>query len=248
MTYRDDVEALKQRLDEAERENEALRAENAALKRGIAPKVIDAGKILGVPTRIRVERTLDGEMPASAHKELATIVRSAIGSRGSVISLGSTLVVRVRGNREARMFELRVTAKDGKTRISIDEKLGQVAGGILGGVGGGLGIGGLSGIFGPLLMTFGLMTAFLAAPFWLLGSVALARWLYATIAKRRETAHIELVAKLAEAALRAIDARRPASAARIRVESAETPEAKTADGAPAEAEAPGPPARRTAER
>lgn len=220
MTYRDDVEALKSRLDEAERENEALRAENAALKRGIAPKVIDAAKVLGVPTRIRIERSLDGELPASAHRELAAIVRGRIGARGSVISVGTTLVVRIRGNREARMFELRVAAKDGKTRITLDEKLGAVAGGILGGIGGGVGLGGLAGVLTPVTLAYGLLGALAIAPLWLGASIAFARWLYASIAERRQAAHVELVAELAEAAHTALEASRPGGAARVRVEAA----------------------------
>jgi hypothetical protein len=229
VTYRDDVEALKARLDEAERENEALRTENAALKRGIAPRVIDAGKILGAPTRIRVERVLDGEVPASAHRELAAIVRSALGLRGSVISLGNTLVVRVRGNREARMFELHVIAKDEKTTITIDEKLGSVAGGILGGIGGGAGFGGLGAILPWVAGMYGPTDALLAASLWLGAVFAGARWLYGTIASRRQAAHVELVAKLAEAVQEALETQRPQTAARVRVEpDAEAPTVEAA--------------------
>lgn len=228
MAYRDDVEALKQRLDEAERENADLRTENEALRRGIAPKIVDAGRVLGLRTRLRIERTFHGELPASTHAEIARRVRAVLGVKGSAISLGKTLVVRTRSQREARAFELRVTAKDGRTTITVDEKLGQLAGGLLGGIGGGLGLGGLGGVVALVhAVTDPIVTA-LAAPLWILGALGVARALYGAIAQRRQARHVELVQELGAVVQAALDAQRPPTTARVRV--AEGPAAEGRDG------------------
>lgn len=231
MSYRDELSALQSKLDEAEAELDALRAENAALRRGIAPRIAESGtlgRVLGAPSRLRIERTLDGELPASAHRELARIAQRAIGVRGSVISLGNVLVVRTRARRDGRFVQVRITAKGGATHVVVEEDLGQAAGGIFGGIGGGVGFGGLGAIVPAVMLATSPWVAVVAAPLWLGLVYGFARVLFASIAERRKNAHVELVGELARVAQDALEPPREIARARVRIES-ETDDAP-ADG------------------
>jgi eukaryotic-like serine/threonine-protein kinase len=81
--------------------------------------------LLGSPTRILVEATIDGEMPERDYDLVLDIIRREIGEVGQIGSVGRTFSWSVSG-RERRM-QISVMPRNGKTTIRVDEQLGHDA-------------------------------------------------------------------------------------------------------------------------
>jgi len=104
---------------------------------------------LGAPTVLRLERTIDGEVPADEFEQLVLEIQSQLGQVGSATTIGRTLQWTVQGadRRRAatRTVQVTISPRDGRTTIRIEERLRGLAGGLFGGLMGGLG-GGMSGV------------------------------------------------------------------------------------------------------
>ena len=98
---------------------------------------------VGAPTRLTLERTIDGEVPADEYEAMVLEMNRVLGLVGSASTLGRTLqwtaqgVTRRRGSQ--RMVQITVTPRNGRTTIRIEEPLSGLAGGLFGGLMGGLG-------------------------------------------------------------------------------------------------------------
>lgn len=202
MSYRDDLDASQARVAALETELAEARAQIDKLE-GKAPsqalvKVDDqallatsraahptSSKWLGAPASLKLERVLDGEIPESAYADLIEAIRHALRNVGTVSVLPGSLAwsANTPGNGVGPFVDVYFTIRDGQTTIHIDEKLGNLAGGIFGGVGAGVGIGGLMAPIStlwiaPILVPF-------AIPLWLGGTYVACRKLYRNRAKAR---------------------------------------------------------------
>jgi len=124
------------------------------------------GGVLGAPTRVQIERVVDGIVPAEEFDFLLDEIRTALGRVGYAATAGSSLYWTARKPKEPmRGFDLgnlwetmqsedapdilvRIVTRQGQTRIRIEQRMGDMAGGIFGGVWGGGGGGGVAVILG----------------------------------------------------------------------------------------------------
>ena len=81
--------------------------------------------LLGSPTRIVVEATIDGEMPERDYDLVLDIIRREIGEVGQIGSVGRTFSWSVSGRE--RNLQISVMPRGGKTTIRVDEQLGHDA-------------------------------------------------------------------------------------------------------------------------
>ncbi|MDQ3035916.1 MAG: hypothetical protein M3Y87_26165 [Myxococcota bacterium] len=219
MAYRDEADALRARIEQLESELGALRGEHASLRgtrredsspRGLGERLL-GGKVV-----IAQSRELDVVLSASDHDGVLDAMRSALGSIGETNVVGSTLAWRIGPPRTQRVVEVVISARDGRTKIRIVERLGSLAGGLFGGVVGGAGGGGL-GVVVPLLAMFDPALAFVAAPAWVAGVYSIVRSAYGRTARRRERELASLMDEL-ERTIRASARNEPPQ---VRVASAE---------------------------
>lgn len=144
-------------------------------------------RILGAPPTIKLERTLAGELPSSEFEALVPEIQAAADAHGQANLLGHTLTWRSSTPQNERSLQVTVSARDGKTRITIEERLhglaGGLYGGILGGVGGGVGLGVGFGVGLGALGSALFATIFPAVVIG--GSYVLARTVYTSTARRR---------------------------------------------------------------
>ncbi len=136
----------------------------------------------GVPTRILVERVVEGELTDADCVTLIEEVRNTITTTGIVSTLGrsvSWVSQGAPGTAGARDLQVTITMRGGQTRIVIREGLARLIGGVFGGVGGGVGGGGMGPIMGG--SAGGLhapQLALVLMPLWFLGVFAGARSIY----------------------------------------------------------------------
>lgn len=223
MGYRDEREALRQRVDELERE---LAETQAELRRG-APSSTAINPLVGGPTRIRVERELPGELDEETIAKIVAHLRREVGEVGRLERIGSSVAWSTTG-RTGRLVELTLETSEGGTRLRVTEPLhglvGSLFGGLLGGLGGG-------GIMLPMIPLF------FQEPLWLLGTIPAwlgsvylgTRALYARTSRKRHAALERIADEVAEIARAEVG---PA-AVRARVE---TPEEEEVEQVEEEAE------------
>lgn len=137
MTYRDERDGASARVTQLEEELEQAREEIARLRGGS----VKSNPWLGGPAHIQIERVVDGELPESAYEELVERLRAHVGQMGRSEKIGGTFAWQTEPDMRGRgrNFNVRFTVRDGKTRIRIEERLGQIAGGLFGGIVGGAG-------------------------------------------------------------------------------------------------------------
>jgi hypothetical protein len=155
--------------------------------------------IIGGPTRLVHERIVQGELAESDFPVLVDEIRMMMSEVGQVAQLGSSFTWTLsKGTSGTRNLEVAVTVRGGRTRIVVQENLGQLIGGIFGGVGGGMGGGGM----GPILATLGashmLSAAAFIVPAWFALTFSLARTSFHYAARRRDQKMAELVTHLAD--------------------------------------------------
>jgi hypothetical protein len=95
--------------------------------------------------KVVVHRTIPGEVPVSEFPYLVEEIRIALGTVGLVGTLGNSMTWSTSppGQGTGRNVQITVAARDGQTRLHIEEQFANVAGGLYGGVVGGAG-GGIS--------------------------------------------------------------------------------------------------------
>ena len=156
--------------------------------------------LIGGPTRILYQRTVPGELAEGDYPLLVDEIRTIIGEVGQVSQLGHSFTwVLNKGSSGIRNIEVAVTVRGGRTRITVQESLGQLIGAIFGGIGGGMGGGGA----GPMVgITAGALHAPAALAFmipaWLGLAYLTARTSYYYAVKRREKTLSKLVDRLAD--------------------------------------------------
>ena len=152
------------------------------------------------PTRIFTERTVDVEVPESEFPIMVEEIRRILQNVGQVNQLGRSFSwVTARHASARRDLEVAVSVRGGRTRITIQENLAPVIGGVFGGIGGGMGGGGMGPIMGILGGALHLGPAVaLIVPFWLGGTYILARTVYRNITTKRVRELENLGDRLAE--------------------------------------------------
>ncbi len=158
---------------------------------------------LGGPTRIVFERTVEGELPEADFPVIVDEIRRRTGNVGQAGSLGRSLswsMTRAGGG-VRRDLEVVVTVRRGRTRISVQENLGQLIGVVYGPIGGGMGGGGMGLISSIVASAAGHPSLWpLVIPAWLAITYATARTVYRRNAMRRVRELETLADRLAELA------------------------------------------------
>jgi len=156
--------------------------------------------LIGGPTRILYQRTVMGELAEGDYPLLVDEIRTIIGEVGQVSQLGHSFTwVLNKGSSGIRNIEVAVTVRGGRTRITVQESLGNLIGAVFGGIGGGMGGGGT----GPMVgITAGALHAPAALAFmipaWLTIVYLTARTSYHYAVKRREKTLTTLIDRLAD--------------------------------------------------
>lgn len=131
-----------------------LRTAAAEVERGGAkPESLLQEVFAGGPFTIRLERRFPGELPEAAFDELVPLIERATEGHGQASSVGKTLTwsSATAGNTSSQ--QVLVRSREGETLISLEDRLGGLAGALFGGiVGGGSGVGiGVGGALGGAL-------------------------------------------------------------------------------------------------
>ncbi len=171
-------------------------------RRSDPPAASGIGEVfLGAPTMIRIDRTLDREVATSSYEDLVAEIQLTLGSVGQVGTLGKSLTWSTAHSSPGveRAIMVTVTPRRGSTRIRVEERFGQLAGGLFGGILGGGGGGGLGAVLGVTLGAFQSGTAAaIGAVTWVTGAYFLARGIFARQAKKRTRQLEELTTRLVE--------------------------------------------------
>ncbi len=168
--------------------------------------------LLGAPTMLRLERVIEGEVPPEEFPALVEEIRATFGVMGHLATTERSLLWT--GRKPKKPFNVlnlsellesgtgdgpdalvRIAPRGGRTRIQIEQRLGEVAGGVFGGVWGGVGGGGLGIVFGVGIGALGLPLGlvFAGAAGTVAGSYALARAIYrAVVGSKRRRAELLL--------------------------------------------------------
>jgi serine/threonine protein kinase len=153
---------------------------------------------LGAPTSLAYERVVEGEVPDAEFPVMVDEIRRLTDHPGQVSQLGRSFSwTSARGGGSTRNLEVVVAVRGGRTRITLREGLGALAGGWFGGLGGGLGGGGLGPLLGVLAGQLGPAAAVAAVPLWLAGVFAVSRSAYYYTVRRRDRQLAALADRLA---------------------------------------------------
>lgn len=159
-------------------------------------------RFLGAPTVLRLERTIDGEVPSEEYEPMVLEMQRLMGGASTASTLGRTLQFSLAGRHRhhatGRDLQVTVTPRNGRTTIRIEETLGPLAGGLFGGLMGGLsGFAIPAGVLGATLAHSPTLGVGLAGAF-LSGSYLLARTIYGKIVRGRGDKLHELMSRLVE--------------------------------------------------
>ena len=158
-------------------------------------------RLAGGPTRIFLERIVEGELPESSFLYVVEEIRRVLGSTGQVSQLGRSFSWSMGKSSSGRIVEISVSVRAGRTRIAVDENLITLVGMVYGPIGGGMGgagMGVLSGIFAGALGNPALIAV--AAPVWFALTYGTGRAIYSTVSRRRQRALADLADRLAAVA------------------------------------------------
>lgn len=161
----------------------------------------------GEPTTLVRERIVPGELPPGAFETLVAEIEMGAGARGQPSLVGRTLTWQADTPTRDRSLQVVVATRDGETRIHIEERLHQLAGGLfgglMGGVGGGVGFGVGMGV------GLGALGSVLFATLFPVGVVGLsfvaARQTFSAISRRRQRVLDGLVERLVAAVESAVE-------------------------------------------
>jgi hypothetical protein len=199
MTYRDDRDADRARVEALEGELAAAQRKIAELEghREQALVLASAGPLaqrrpgavarwFGAPLTLALTRRFDGAYPTDRLEDLLENIRSFRHDRGLAEVLRSSLTWHATwraGRSGAPPMTLSVVVKDGATTLIVQDRLHQLAGGIYGGVGGGVGGGAI--VLPMMLAIAHPIFAPLIALGWFGGVFTCARALFKRLAKRQ---------------------------------------------------------------
>jgi hypothetical protein len=156
-------------------------------------------KIAGAPTRLLLERTLPFEAPDQAFEELVPIIQVGTDTPGQLSQVGRTLSWSSQAQANPGALTILVSVRKGETLVRIEERFGNLAGGLFGGGMGGFGVGvGIAG--GAIASTLGGGALFFAFPAAIIaGSYAAARTIFRSVVTRRKRALDQLMERIVEA-------------------------------------------------
>jgi serine/threonine-protein kinase len=166
-----------------------------------------AGIWAGAPLRVAFEVKVDGRVSEDDYDVLVEVVRRQLGDVGHVSTLGRSLAWS--SANPQRRVAVSVIPKGGQTTIRVEERMGQLAGGLFGGVVGGGGMGTAAPVLGVILNAkhdpFLAIAAFLAT---LTTAYGVARTIFKNIVRGRERDLKDLTARLADAVEESIGPKR----------------------------------------
>ena len=183
-----------------------VREAAASVRRGSGGQVRPSGTNvrnpwLNGPTRLELERVVEGELPESEYATLVDEIRYILKNGGQVSQLGRSFSWSPsRSQTVKRDLEVVVTVRGGKTRITVLENLASLASGIFAGICGGLGGGGMAPVIGITMGALSLNPLGLIGliPLWLGGVYGFARTIYRKQSEKRRAELEELANRLAE--------------------------------------------------
>jgi hypothetical protein len=157
-----------------------------------------ASPLLGAPTVLRFERTINGEVPSTEFELLVLEIQKTLSQHGTPSAIGRSLtwtsMPSMRASRE-RQITISVTPRGGVTTIRIEERLGNLAAGLFGGLIGGFSAGSLGLILGTLqeaVVVLPIAGAVVAATY------AVARGAFSYIGRKRSRELQSLLERLAD--------------------------------------------------
>jgi serine/threonine protein kinase len=175
---------------------ELVRAAADSLRRPSTPNP-PAGRPANVPnpwiagpTRLLMERVVEGELPESEYETIVDEIRTVLQDAGQVAQFGRSFTWSAQrpGSNSGvrRNLEITVSIRSGRTRITVQENLSNLIGGVYGGIGGGMGGGGMGPVLGVLggVLHMGPLTV-LFVPVWLAITYATARTVYRRISGKK---------------------------------------------------------------
>lgn len=216
MTYRDDrdadrarIESLEAELAKAQRELGELqgRRDNAlVLASGNALARADAAPSsaktwFGAPLRLALTRRFDAAFPVDKFEDLIDLIRELTRDpgRSELLRTSVTWWASASDRSTGPFIVVTVSVRDGVTTLTVTDRLGQLAGGLFGGLGGGLGGGGLAAPIAASIAVPILAPVFILG--WLGGIYAGTRAIFKRVARRRA----EALQQLFEAMVREIE-------------------------------------------
>lgn len=226
MTYREDRDADRARIEALEGELAAARRRIEELEGRRAGALVQAGSgalaradaapsaaktWLGAPLRLALAKRFDGAFPAARFEDVIELIREVTRDPGRSELLRASLTWWASaGERSAGPFTVvTLSVRDGQTTLTVTDRLGTLAGALFGGIGGGVGGG---GIIAPIVATVAVPV--LAPVFflgWLGGIYGGTRALFRRMARRRAEAMQQLFdALVAEVAARLAEVQREA--------------------------------------
>lgn len=163
---------------------------------------------LGSPTLIDAERSVAGEVPAAAYDEIIDEVQATFSVNGQAGTLGKSITWRTDKPElgKTRALQVRVTSKNGQTRIQVQERIGEMATALYTSILVGGGVGGVATILGVGLgwLGHGLEAGLIAAG-WFGGMYALSRSIFRAVSRNKKKDLDELAARLTEISGHAAD-------------------------------------------
>ncbi|HEV7703412.1 MAG TPA: serine/threonine-protein kinase, partial [Gemmatimonadaceae bacterium] len=94
--------------------------------------------LFAAPFRVQEETDVEGEIAPADYELIVDTIRTSLHDEGAVSAFGRTLTWSSRvSSRKGRNVSITLSPRNGRTRIRIDERLGQLAGGLYGGLVGG---------------------------------------------------------------------------------------------------------------
>jgi len=201
MTYRDDRDAdrariaaleselaeARDKIDELEgRRSQALVLASPGGALAVTEQRDRAAAWLGAPLRLELTRDFDGALPADRFEDLLPPIRELTGDTGRCEILRASFswfsTAGTGMNAGAPAVIVTVTVKDGRTTLTVTQRLGAIAGALFGGFGGGLGGGAIvAPIFASIAVPV-LAPVFILG--WLGGIYGTTRWLYRRTARK----------------------------------------------------------------
>jgi hypothetical protein len=163
---------------------ETVREAARAVARGAAPPaaardLVRSNPWIGGPTRLSYERIVEGEVPDTEFPTLVEEIRLGLHHPGQVSQLGRSFSwTSARGPGSTRSAEVAVSVRAGRTRITVQESLGNLMGGLFGGIGGGVGGGGIGAVIPVTVTVLGPVALAATIPLWLASVFAVARAIY----------------------------------------------------------------------
>ncbi len=159
-----------------------------------------ASRFFGAPMVIRLERTIEGELPESEFESIVELLQGQPIGQGQASTVGRTLTWRSHSTNTERSLQISITVRDGTTLVRMEERLqglaGGLFGGLMGGVGGGVGLGVGLGVgievLGSALFAAGIPILVIG------GSYLTARGIYTYIVRRRGRALTALMDRLGD--------------------------------------------------